>query len=98
MATINAEAKKNQSAVELLNNIKNIIVNFTAKNNLAIDVFGPLEASLSRKGGFYRHLIILKAKRSILQNSLSSIQSYIKKKNSVYSLRCVIDVDPYEIY
>jgi primosomal protein N' (replication factor Y) len=98
MVTINVEAKKNQDAIDLLNEIKNIIVNFSATNKLVIDIFGPLEANLAKKGGFYRHLIILKAKRRILQKLLSSISSYIKKKHSVYRLRCVIDVDPYEVY
>lgn len=92
-AILRAEAKKAESALQFLQNIKSV-----AGSSREVKLLGPVSSFMPKRAGRHRmQLLIQSAKRSALQHFLKSFVPEIEKIKNTKSVRWSLDVDPVEM-
>lgn len=92
-AVFRAEAVKETQVAQFLTEIKNL-----CPETSSINLFGPIDALLSkRKGLFRKHLLVKADKRHHLQRFLNHLILQIEQHYKNFPVKWTIDVDPVEV-
>lgn len=94
-ALIRAESQNDVYNLEFLNMAAEAWQNF---GDTAIDFWGPVNAPMQKKAGFYRgHLLLLCHSRAALQQQITYWWQWLFKQPRKFHLRLTIDIDPQEL-
>lgn len=91
MAVVRAEAPTMEASLGFLEQVRNQL---TVD---ALDIWGPLPATLARKAGRHRaQLILQSSRRSTLNRRLTTLCNTLDQQRQPGNLRWLVDVDPLE--
>jgi primosomal protein N' (replication factor Y) len=93
-AVFRAESYSVQNAQSFLKAIKEMLP--VASESFSL--LGPVSALMAKRKGLYcQHLLVKTHKRSVLQQALKAILHQLENLAASYSVKWILDVDPYEI-
>ncbi len=92
LALLSAEAKNKSWPHKVLEEI----CQMTYPNS--VEIFGPIPANMTKKKGFHRYLLLIKAEqRDKLHYGLNLITDYLENNPNAKKVKWLLDVDPYNI-
>ena len=96
MVLLRAEAAAADSAIDFLDAVA---ARISATGNRAIEVWGPVPATMERRAGRYRAQLVLQSEqRGELQRLLSSLVRQLETSKEARRVRWSVDVDPADTY
>ncbi len=96
MVLLRAEATAADTAMAFLDTVAALI---SATGNRAVEVWGPVPATMERRAGRYRAQLVLQSEqRGALQRLLSSIVRQLETTREARRVRWSVDVDPVDTY
>jgi len=96
MALLRAEAGQTGTAMDYLERVRRWLADAAVQG---VDVWGPVPASMERRGGRYRAQLLLQAaQRGRLQQLLERLVRWLEQDRDSRRVRWSIDVDPVDTY
>ncbi|MGB5179926.1 MAG: primosomal protein N' [Gammaproteobacteria bacterium] len=96
MVLLRAEATAADTAMAFLDTVAALI---SATGNRAVEVWGPVPATMERRAGRYRAQLVLQSEqRGELQRLLSSLVRQLETTREARRVRWSVDVDPADTY